>query len=133
MKTSTIVLAALVAWSACAEAKTPERQVAYHDALIRLIADATAWSEFCVNDAVDPAALAVFREVHGIAVNGHYIEVFGRAHARQHAAASAANRFFAACARALALYGPSGNFAPGLVRPLFHATVPDQMIDLDRW
>jgi hypothetical protein len=103
------------------------------DELIRLIADATAWSEMCVNFAVDPAALAGFRHIHGISVDGHYTKVFGFAHARQHAAASAQNRFYAACDRALALYGPAGGLAPGLVRPLFPGTVSDRKIDLDRW
>jgi hypothetical protein len=104
-----------------------------HDALIRLIADATAWSEMCVNFAIDPAALAAFRDIHRIAVDGHYIKTFGFAYARQHAAAYENNRFRAACDRALALYGPNGGVVPGLVRPLFHGAVPDQKINLDRW
>jgi len=103
------------------------------DELIRLIADATAWSEMCVNYAVDPVALAFFRSVHDIRVDGRYIKVFGFAHARQHADAYASSRFYGACDRALALYGPTGSLAPGLVRPLFHGTVSGQMIDLDRW
>ncbi len=121
---------------ACAGAQAGPAQAGAaqeRDALIRLIADASAWSEMCVNYAVDPAALALFRDVHRIRVDGHYIKVYGFAYARQHAAAYQSHRFFAACDRALALYGPYGSLAPGLVRPLFHGTVPDQKINLDRF
>lgn len=119
---------------ACASAQARPVQAAQErDALIQMIADASAWSEMCVNYAVDTAALALFRDLHRIRVDGHYIKVYGFAYARQHAAAYQNNRFFAACDRALALYGPYGSLAPGLVRPLFHGTVPDQKINLDRF
>lgn len=131
MKTLILGLAAsLVCAGAQARPAPPDPQ---RDALIRLIADASAWSEMCVNYAVDPAALALFRDVHRIPVDGHYIKVFGFAYARQHAAAYESHRFRGACDRALALYGPWGSLAPGLVRPLFHGTVPDQKINLDRF
>lgn len=136
MRKTPVILAALLAFCLGAEAKTPAHKrvhAAHHDALIRLIADAAAWSEMCANYAVDPAAVALFRNVHRIAMDGRYIKVFGFAYARQHADAYAGNRFRGACDRALALYGPSGSLAPGLVRPLFHGSVPDQKIDLDRW
>jgi hypothetical protein len=119
---------------ACAGAQARSAHPAHdRDALIRLIADASAWSEMCVNYAVDPAALALFRDVHRIRVDGHYIKVYGFAYARQHALAYESHRVRAACDRALALYGPNGSLAPGLVRPLFHGTVPDQWINLDRF
>lgn len=132
MKPLTLGLAVAVSL-ACAGAQARPAHHRASDALIRLIADASAWSEMCVNYAVDPVALALFRDVHRIRVDGHYIKVYGFAHARQHAAAYESHRFRAACDRALALYGPNGSLAPGLVRPLFHGTVPDQKIDLDRW
>jgi hypothetical protein len=123
-----IVVFALLATCARAEARAPAA-----DALIRMIAEAAAWSEMCANYAVDPVALAYFRDAHAIPVNGHYIKVYGFAFARQHVAARDSHRFHAACDRALDLYGPSGTRAPGLVRPLWHGTVPDQKINLDRW
>jgi len=128
MKAVTLGLAVAVSLAGFgAQARSGEK-----DALIRLIADATAWSEMCVNFAVDPAAIALFRDVHRIPVDGRYIAVFGFAHARSHALAYENRAFGAACDRALALYGPGGSRAPGLVRPLFHGTVPDRKIDLDR-
>ena len=133
-KPARVLVALLLAVGASAQASACGKvSRSCQDELIRLIADATAWSEMCVNYAVDPVALAFFRSVHDIRVDGHYIKVFGFAHARQHVDAYAANRFYGACDRALALYGPAGNLAPGLVRPLFHGTVPGQKIDLDRW
>jgi hypothetical protein len=122
------VLFALLASTIRADAKTLST-----DALIRLIADATAWSEMCVNYSIDPVALAEFRDANTIAVDGHYYRVYGFAFAREHLAARESQRFHAACDRALDLYGPSGTRAPGLVRPLWHGTVPDQKIDLGRW
>ncbi|PPQ35712.1 hypothetical protein SAMN06265338_101106 [Rhodoblastus acidophilus] len=136
MRKTLVILAVLLACCVGAEAKAPVHKrvhAAHNDALIRLIADATAWSEMCANYAMDPAALALFRDVHRIAMDGHYVKVFGFAYARQHADAYDSNRFRGACDRALSLYGPSGWLAPGLVRPLFHGSVPDQKINLDRW
>ena len=138
MKLSTSALVLLLAVSLAgggAQAKSGKRArpPGYKAELIRIIADATAWSEMCVNYAVDPAALAFVRDAHRIKVNGHYIKTYGYAHAHQHGRAYEKNRFYNACERALALYGPYGSVAPGLVRPLFHGTVPDQKIDLDRW
>jgi hypothetical protein len=129
------ILLAVSLASDAAQAKSgkPARHSGYKAELIRIIADATAWSEMCVNYAVDPAALAFIRDAHRIKVNGPYIKTYGYAHARQHGRAYENNRFYNACERALALYGPYGSVAPGLVRPLFHGTVPDQKIDLDRW
>jgi hypothetical protein len=102
------------------------------DALIRALADATAYSELCVNWSIDPDTAAEFRRRERIAVNGHYREVFGFALARGHAEAMRGGNFPAACDRALALYGPQGQIIPGLVRSLYHGTVGGQTIDLDR-
>jgi len=125
-----IFLAALLASTACAEARPQSR-----DKLIRLIADATAWSKFCFNDAVDPDAVAAFRDLNRIAVNAHYYDVFGLAYAYNYALATDSHRYFhdAACRRARDLYGPQGVAVPGLVRPLWHGTVPDQKIDVNGW
>ena len=102
------------------------------DALIRALADATAYGELCVNWSIDPDAVAEFRRSERIAVDGHYREVFGFAFARDHAMAMRGGNFPAACDRALALYGPEGQIIPGLVRALYHGTVGGQTIDLDR-
>jgi len=136
MKPLALALAAALACAAApveAGARARPCRTDARDALIRLIADATAWSEMCVNYAVDPVAVAHFRDVHRIRMDGPYIKTFGFAYARQHAAAYDQHTFRNACARALALYGPDGSLAPGLVRPLFHGTVPGQKINLDRW
>jgi hypothetical protein len=100
------------------------------DALIRALAQATAYGEICVNWSIDPDAVAEFRRREDIKVDGHYREVFGFAFARDHAGAMRGGP--AACYRALALYGPEGQFIPGLVRALYHGTVGGQTIDLNR-
>jgi hypothetical protein len=100
------------------------------DDLIRALAQATAYSELCVNWSIDPDAVAAFRRREGIAVNGHYRVVFGFAFARDHAGAMRGGP--AACNRALALYGPEGQYIPLLVRALYHGTVGGQIIDLNR-
>jgi|GEM_PF-6913130 len=100
------------------------------DALIRALAQATAYSELCVNWSIDPDAVTEFRRREGITVDGHYREVFGFAFARDHAGAMPGGP--AACNRALALYGPEGQFIPDLVRALYHGTVGGQTIDLNR-
>jgi hypothetical protein len=100
------------------------------DDLIRALAQATAYSELCVNWSIDPDAVADFRRREGIAVDGHYRVIFGFAFARDHAGAMRGGP--AACNRALALYGPEGQFIPGLVRALYHGTVGGQTIDLNR-
>jgi hypothetical protein len=125
-----IFVAVLLASTACAEAGTPSK-----DRLIRLIADATAWSKFCVNDAVDPDAVTAFRAFNRITVNAHYYDVFGLAYAYNYALATDSHRFFhdAACQRARDLYGPLGASVPGLVRPLWSGTVPNQRIDVNGW
>jgi len=102
------------------------------DALIRVIADAAAYSELCVNWGIDPEAVAEFRRHERIAVDGHYREVFGFAFAHDHAEAMRSGNFPAACDRALALYGPEGQIIPGLIRALYHGTVGGQTIDLNR-
>jgi len=102
------------------------------DALIRALADATAYSELCVNWSIDPAAVAELRRRERIAVDGHFRAVFGFAYARNHAEAMRGGNFPAACDRALAFYGPEGQLIPGLVRALYHGTVGGQTIDLDR-
>jgi len=100
------------------------------DALIRALADATAYSELCVNWSIDPAAVAELRRRERIAVDGHFRAVFGFAYARNHAEAMRGGNFPAACDRAF--YGPEGQLIPGLVRALYHGTVGGQTIDLDR-
>jgi hypothetical protein len=102
------------------------------DALIRAIADATAYSEVCVNWSIDPDAVAEFRRRERIMVDGHYRAVFGFAFARYHAEAMRGGNFPASCDRALAFYGPEGQFIPGLVRALYHGAVAGQTIDLNR-
>ena len=102
------------------------------DALIRQIAKSTAWSELCVNASVDPAAVARFRRREHIAVDGHYRVVYGFAYASNHDRAMRnGGDFPASCLHALARYGDGGQNIPGLVRPLWHGSVPGQMIDTD--
>ncbi len=117
--------AALLAWSSCADA----RRVAAKDLAIRLIADATAWSELCVNYGIDPQAVARFQRAEKIPVNGHYRDVFGLAYTRDHNEAMDHGDFPVSCDRALDLYGPRGARRPGLVRPLWNGTVRKQKID----
>lgn len=125
------ILPAAVAFLAACFPADAARFVA-KDALIRALADATAYSELCVNWGIDPDAAAEFRSRERIAVDGHYRDVFGFAFARDHAEAMRGGNFPAACDRALALYGPRGQIIPGLVRSLYHGTVGGQTIDLDR-
>lgn len=124
----TALLAVSLAGSLAAEARTH----ASKDTLIRIIADATAYGEFCVNWSIDPEAVARFRRRERIAVDGHYREVFGFAYFRAHNLGKRGGNFPASCDRALALYGPQGVWVPGLVRELYHGTVGGQIIDLDR-
>jgi hypothetical protein len=125
---ATALVAACFSGSLAAEARTSPNK----DALIRIIADATAFGEFCVNWSIDPEAVAQFRRRERIAVDGHYREVFGFAHFRAHNQGKRGGNFPASCDRALALYGPRGALAPGLVRSLYHGTVGGQIIDLNR-
>jgi hypothetical protein len=124
----TTLLAACVAAPPAAEATTYVSK----DTLIRIIADATAYGEFCVNWSIDPEAVAEFRRREHIAVDGHYREVFGFAYFRAHNLGKRGGDFPASCDRALALYGPQGVRTPGLVRSLYNGTVGGQTIDLDR-
>jgi hypothetical protein len=128
MKTFLPALTAFLAASVGAEAGTSIGK----DTVIRMIADATAYGEFCVNWSVDPEAVAQVRRQERIAVDGHYREVFGYAYFRAHLAGKRGGAFPAACDRALALYGPQGARIPGLVRSLDHGTVGGQIIDPDR-
>jgi hypothetical protein len=124
----TALLAFCFSMAHSAEARTYPSK----DTLIRIIADATAFGEFCVNWSIDPVAVAEFRRQEHIAVDGHYREVFGFAYFRAHDIGKRGGNFPAACDRALALYGPQGVRTPGLVRELYHGTVGGQIIDLDR-
>jgi hypothetical protein len=122
--------AAVVFFAACLSAEATS--FFSKDALIRAIADATAYSELCVNWSIDPDVVAEFRRRESIAVDGHYRAVFGFAFARDHAEAMRGGNFPASCDRALALYGPEGQLIPGLVRALYHGAVAGQTIDLNR-
>ncbi len=103
------------------------------DALIRRIAEATAWSELCVNYSVDPDAVAKFRRREHIAVDGHYRVVYGFAYARNHHEAMGMHggNIVQSCFRALDRFGTDGQNIPGLVRSLWYGSVPGQTIDLD--